>query len=97
MSGNLIASGGGAMLVASPSFGARLKELREVAGLSMYELAKRSKVSAASLSRIEEGDRDPQWRTVVKLARALGIPVSDFDVGNEPEPSPAPPRRRGKK
>jgi transcriptional regulator with XRE-family HTH domain len=100
----LIAAGDGTMLVATRNFGDRLKELREAAGISMYELAKRSNVSAASLSRYEEGDRDPQWQTVVKLARALGVSVSEFDASEDvdpepppPPPPPAPPRRRGKK
>lgn len=77
------------MLVATESsFGERLKSLREVAGVTQYALAKRSGVTAQAISKIEQGDRDPSWSTVVKLAHALGISVADFDVADEGEPPP---------
>ena len=86
------------MLVASvPDFGRRLKHLREQAGISMYELAKRSGVSAASLSRIEQGGREPTWPTIVLLARALGVSVAAFDVepsADQAEPTEEPPAPR---
>ena len=72
------------LVAKSSGFGKRLKELREAAGLSQYELAKRSEVSGASLSRIERGDRDPSWETVLKLARALNVTVAEFDTGADP-------------
>jgi transcriptional regulator with XRE-family HTH domain len=81
-------------------FGKRLKHLREKAGISQYELAKRSGVSPTSLSRIEAETREPTWPTVVKLARALDVPVGEFDSEPEGEladPSPEEPfpaRRR---
>lgn len=84
-------------------FAARLKELREQAGISQYELAKRASLSKQAVSLIETGKREPGWKTVVKIARALGVPVGAFDVeppageADEPpedEPPAAPKRRR---
>lgn len=87
------------MLVAAArtKFGARLRELREAAGISQYLLAKRSTISAQAISRIEQRDREPNWLTVVLLARALGVAVSEFDTGEtldeltatDPPPPPA--------
>ena len=93
----------------SSGFGKRLKELREKAGISQYELAKRSKVSPTSLSRMEAETREPTWPTVLKLAKALDVPVGSFDVDPpagevvdddqaEGDPPPPPvPRKRPKK
>jgi transcriptional regulator with XRE-family HTH domain len=92
------------VIVADSTIGKRLKELRERVSLSMYELARQSGVSGATLSRIEQGDRDPSWSTIVKLARALGVSVAEFDVGDQPreesDETPAekkPPHKKRKK
>ena len=77
------------MLVAS-GFGTRLTELREAAGLSQYALAKKSGVTAQAISKLEQGERDPSWSTVVKLARALGIGVEKFDVKDDEPPATKP-------
>lgn len=93
------------MLVAdSTAFAARLVELRERAGLTKYRLAQVSGVSKQTLSQLEQGKTDPSWETVRRLARALKVDVSEFDVGDldmpptgdrdEPEqPPPAPPKK----
>lgn len=92
----------------APSFAARLKELREKAGLSQYELAKRAGLSRQAISHIEAGNREPGWNTVLKLAQALGVNVLAFtdeppegvaDQGDdEPgEDEPPAPKRRPKK
>ena len=54
-------------------FGARLKQLREAAGLTVYALAKRAGLAQINIHRIESGERDPAWGTAVKLADALGV------------------------
>lgn len=84
------------LVAASPSFAARLRQLREEAGISQYELARRSGLTNQSISLLEKGDREPTWDTVRKLARGLGVSVAAFDVEDEPPP-PAPRPRRGKK
>lgn len=96
------------MRVASENvFGERLKELREAAGLTVYALAKKSKISKQALAKLEKGESEPTWSTVQKLSRALGVPVGAFDVeppegaaddqGDEPDDDPPTPKRRPKK
>lgn len=65
-------------------FGKQLTRLREAAGLSQYELAKRSKVTAQAISRIEKDEREPNWITILKFARALNVSVAEFDAGGDP-------------
>ncbi|WP_439628911.1 helix-turn-helix domain-containing protein [Gemmata sp.] len=84
------------------SFGERLKQLREELGVTQYALAKKSGVTAQAISKIEQGDRDPGWSTVVKLAHGLGVSVAEFDESvdaaepAEPndEPPPPPPAKK---
>jgi transcriptional regulator with XRE-family HTH domain len=87
------------MLVADPeTFAEQLKGLREAAGLSQYRLALVSGVSKQTLSQLERGVCDPSWETVRRLARALRVDVTAFDVGeltipgasDEPEEPPPP-------
>lgn len=73
------------MLLAKKSgFGGQLKRLRDHAGLSIYQLAKESGVSLQAISRIEKDEREPNWITILKLARALKVSVSEFDTGEDP-------------
>src|SRR5689334_636444 len=69
-SGPAVSTQGADMLVAD-SFAKRLATLREEAGLSQYELARRSGMSKQALSNLELGNREPTWLTVRRLARAL--------------------------
>jgi transcriptional regulator with XRE-family HTH domain len=94
------------VLVADSTFGRRLRELREKAGLSRYALAKVSGVTAQALANLENGSSVPTWPTVLKLARALDVSVEEFDTGEDPrdrgdqagdEPPPATPAKRPKK
>jgi transcriptional regulator with XRE-family HTH domain len=62
------------------TFAARLAELRRAAGLSKYELGKRSGVTAQAIGKLEAGAK-PSWESVRRLARALGVSVAEFDVG----------------
>jgi predicted ATPase/DNA-binding XRE family transcriptional regulator len=56
------------------SFGARLRRLREAAGLTQEELASRSGLSAVAVSALERGERRrPYPHTVRSLADALGL------------------------
>lgn len=80
------------MLVAEePTFSQRLKSLRQRAGLTVYALAKKSKVSKQAISRLESGENQPSWETVRKLATALGVTVLEFDTARELPPDPSAP------
>jgi quercetin dioxygenase-like cupin family protein len=46
---------------------------RSAAGLTLEQLAERSGLSIAHLSRIESGDRQPSLGALISLARALGV------------------------
>ena len=52
--------------------GATIRALREKAGLSMRELARRARVSQPFLSQIERGVSAPSMITTYRLAEALG-------------------------
>jgi transcriptional regulator with XRE-family HTH domain len=51
----------------------RIQNRMEELGLSRIELAKKARITPASLSQIMNGKRTPGWRISVKLARALGV------------------------
>jgi transcriptional regulator with XRE-family HTH domain len=76
------------------SFGEHLRGLREVAGLSRAELARRAGVPASTL-RGWEGDRGfPALPAALRLAAALEVPVETFAEGVEDpaEEEPPPPK-----
>jgi len=56
-------------------FPGRLDELQAACGLSNHELARRSGLSAPSISRYRDGSREPKLSTVVSLAKALDAPL----------------------
>ena len=63
--------------------------MRERAGLTQVELAKRIGSSQPSVARIEKGlgYRTPQWETLEKIARALGKQLKlAFIEADESEP-----------
>jgi transcriptional regulator with XRE-family HTH domain len=58
------------------AFGRVLRQAREVKGWSQRELAARSGVTQANISKIETGQVDPQLSTLVELARFLDLEVT---------------------
>ncbi len=53
---------------------ARLRQLRQQAGLSAYALAQRAGLGYAVYCRIEAGERpDPRWSSIQAIARGLGV------------------------
>ena len=58
----------------SPSFGERLRRLREAAGLTQEQLAERAGLTAKRIGALERGERRrPYPHTVRALANALGL------------------------
>lgn len=56
-----------------------LRQMRELRGLGVNQLALKSGVSNAEISRIENGKRKrPHPDTLTKLATALNVPVEEF-------------------
>lgn len=59
-------------------FAARLKELREEAGITQEQLAAKAGLSKDGISHLEQGRRIPSWETVLQLATALGVDCRAF-------------------
>ncbi len=60
------------------AFGTRLKELREKQGLTQLDLEIQSGINRTEISRIENGQKNIEFLTIVKLAIALNIDLKDF-------------------
>ncbi len=56
----------------------QLRKLRIQKGYSQQELANRADTAQHTISEIELGRREPQGRTLRKLAAALGVSVADL-------------------
>lgn len=72
----------------------RLRAIRTSAGWSLDEVARRSHLSASTVSRIETGHRTIGLDVLVPLARALGVDLDDLlattnvdDVVIRPQPT----------
>jgi transcriptional regulator with XRE-family HTH domain len=61
-------------------FGAKLKAVREAAGLTQDQLAEKAGLYKFSIAKIEQGVREPTWSTVQALAKALGVDCTAFQV-----------------
>jgi transcriptional regulator with XRE-family HTH domain len=60
------------------TFAARLRRLREAAGLSQADLADRAGMHRFGVAKLEQGLREPAWATVQALAKALGVTCLAF-------------------
>jgi transcriptional regulator with XRE-family HTH domain len=60
------------------TLGLRVRELRLDRRLTLEELASRAQVSAGLLSQLERGQGNPSFNTLVQIAHALAIPVTDL-------------------
>ena len=74
--------------------GKRIRELRRQRGISLRDLARRSGVSKAYLSQLEnDPDRKPSVDVVLRVAAALGVGLADLvgpaAVGPAAPPAPA--------
>jgi transcriptional regulator with XRE-family HTH domain len=59
------------------ALGARLREERDRAGLSLRELARRLEVSPSLVSQIETGKTQPSVRTLYAIVNELGVSLDD--------------------
>lgn len=62
--------------------GGRLKLLRELAGISQRELAKRAGMTNSSISTIEQGQVSPSVQSMARILSAIPISFSDFFAFN---------------
>jgi transcriptional regulator with XRE-family HTH domain len=61
--------------------GRNLRRLRTAAGLTQMELANRSEMDMAEISRLERGQRTPRLDTMVRVAEALDLTIEDLVAG----------------
>lgn len=59
-------------------FAARLRALREAAGLSIADLSARTGIARATLTRYEQGKREPLLAQARRLALPLGVDLNAF-------------------
>ncbi|HOJ89424.1 MAG TPA: helix-turn-helix transcriptional regulator [Pseudothermotoga sp.] len=60
----------------------RIRELREQKDLTQEALAKRANLSPKTISCYERGKAMPSFRALVRIAKALNVPI---DILLEPE------------
>lgn len=65
------------------SLSVTLKRVREAKGLSQKELANLIGMAQAQYSRIESGKTDPSFSVVMKIAKALGLTLSEIFQADE--------------
>jgi transcriptional regulator with XRE-family HTH domain len=56
----------------------RIARLRHERGWSQQELATRAKLHRVYVARLELGQQDPRASVLLRVARALGVKVSDL-------------------
>ena len=61
--------------------GSRIRFYRKLRDLSQQQLAARVRMAGSQLSRYETGQSQPSLGVLARLAKALGVSVSDFFYG----------------
>ena len=56
----------------------RIRELRNKRGLSQQQLAKKINISSQNISRYERKERLPDIDTIISLAKALDVPLTEM-------------------
>ncbi|WP_280245533.1 helix-turn-helix domain-containing protein [Nocardia abscessus] len=59
-------------------YGTTLRRCRRSREWSQVELAKRAGMSKNTISRLENGEREPRMGQIVALAEALAVPAHEF-------------------
>lgn len=62
----------------SKRLGSKIKELREMRGLSQAALAQKCLKSVETISNFERGKTTPSIATVERLAKVLGVDIKQF-------------------
>lgn len=67
----------------TPSFGAEMRELRKVRGLTLKTLSEGTGISLSYLSLIERDAANPSTEVLTGIAKALGVDVSWFFMSRQ--------------
>jgi transcriptional regulator with XRE-family HTH domain len=62
-------------------FGKRLRACRKRAGVSQTALCSRASLNRTEVGLLEQGVREPQLGTIIKLAGALSVPLEELLAG----------------
>jgi transcriptional regulator with XRE-family HTH domain len=65
------------------NLGQSLRKIREAKGLAQKEVAIAAKMDTGQYSRIEGGKTDPSFSAVVRMAKALGVELTELFQANE--------------
>jgi transcriptional regulator with XRE-family HTH domain len=76
----------GTLLEQLTSFGGRLKDMRRQRGWTLEDLAARTELSTAHLSRLESGDRQASIAAVLTLSRIFGVSLTSMFETDVTEP-----------
>jgi len=63
------------------AFGRNVARIRTERGFSQDKLAEKAELDRTFVSGIERGVRNPGIKTVLRIARALKVPVGDLCMG----------------
>jgi len=58
--------------------GAKLRATRETKGMSQGTLAKKAGAAREHLLRLEDGRHDPAVSTLIRIAKAVAVPVTEL-------------------
>ena len=61
--------------------GRKIRKLRQEKGLSQEEFAHSADIDRSYIGQIERGERNIAFSNILKIARALGVKVSDLTEG----------------
>ena len=56
----------------------KLRKLRKAKKLSQYALAKAARISRVYVKKLEDGRSDPTVGMLQRLAKALGVPMTEL-------------------
>jgi transcriptional regulator with XRE-family HTH domain len=65
----------------------RIRKLRRKAGLTLTAAAEKVDLNKATLSKIETGHISPPIATLLRIAKVLGVSITDFFVDDDPQPA----------
>ena len=63
--------------------GKTIQDMRSEKGWTQMELAEKSGLQQSHISRLEAGVHSPSWKTLEKIANALGVEVGHLDPSND--------------
>ena len=67
--------------------GQRIRKLRQKSGLTLTAEAKRAELTKGTLSKIETGQISPPIATLMRVAKALNVSITDFFIDADPQPA----------